>query len=84
MDLLDRFKLIKNISQDYKKKRIILDENKLNFGFEVFSSLKKVTNEDGQVKGYPFKLYNKKETQTPDVVFCPFLIFNKVITIIIS
>jgi hypothetical protein len=60
-NLLEKIEFIRKLSQNYKKKRIILDENKLNFGFDTFSSLKNVDNSDGDIKGYPFMIYNKND-----------------------
>jgi hypothetical protein len=60
LDLIEKQKLFKKLAQEYKKKRTVLDEHQLNFGFDKFTALKKVTN-ISSVKGYPFKLYNKNE-----------------------
>lgn len=47
-------KSLKEIRNEIKKKRLILDENKEKFGMDEFSQLIKVKN-TSQVKGYPFK-----------------------------
>jgi hypothetical protein len=60
MDLIEKQKSFKKLAQEYKKKRIVLDEHKASFGFDKLVPLKKVTNITS-VKGYPFKLYNKED-----------------------
>jgi hypothetical protein len=61
MDIIKKVSLITKLTQDFKKKRIILDESKKNFGFDTFLQLKDVDNKD-EVKGYPFKLCNDSQT----------------------
>ena len=60
LSLIEKQNLFKKLAQEYKKKRLVLDEHKFNFGFDKCIVLKKVTNITS-VKGYPFKLYNKND-----------------------
>lgn len=62
--LLDKKqKCLKEIRNDIKKKRLMLDENKEKFGMDEFSQLIKVKN-TSQVKGYPFKCSKTNSTVT--------------------
>ena len=56
----EKIKHLKDIRHEIKKKRIFFDENKERFGFDEFSQLIKVKN-TSEVKGYPFKAYNKNK-----------------------
>jgi hypothetical protein len=60
MEYLKKTKQIKQIRQDIKKKRIILDENKTNFGLDELVQLAKVDNTI-EIKGYPFKGISKSK-----------------------
>ena len=59
----DKIKHLKNIRHEIKKKRIFFDENKERFGLDDFSQLIKVKN-TSEVKGYPFKAFNKNSEKT--------------------
>ena len=56
----EKIKHLKDIRHEIKKRRIFFDENKERFGFDEFSQLIKVKN-TSEVKGYPFKAYNKNK-----------------------
>jgi len=59
----EKLKYLKDIRHEIKKKRIFFDENKERFGLDEFSQLVKVKN-TSEVKGYPFKAFNKSSTKT--------------------
>ena len=57
-DFEEKCKILKNIRNDIKKKRILLDESKDYFGLDEMSLLTKVKN-TSEIKGYPFKASKK-------------------------
>ena len=57
-DFKEKCKILRNIRNDIKKKRIILDESKDHFGLDEMSLLTKVKN-TSEIKGYPFKASKK-------------------------
>ena len=59
----EKIKYLKDIRHEIKKKRIFFDENKERFGLDEFSQLMKVKN-TSEVKGYPFKAFNKNSQKT--------------------
>lgn len=58
-DLKKKLNLLYEIRHEIKKRRIIFDESKDDFGLDEFHQLTKVKN-TSEVKGYPFKGYFNK------------------------
>lgn len=55
MSLVEKLKTLKTIRQAIKKKRLVFDEAKENFGMDEMYQLIKVKN-TSEVKGYPFRV----------------------------
>lgn len=60
LSYLEKLKNLRQLRQDIKKKRILLDESVENFGLKEMKQLAEVKNED-EIKGYPFLGIDKKE-----------------------
>lgn len=63
MDLGEKLRAFRSLKHDIRKKRILFDEHKDKFGFDVFTQLVKVKN-TSEVKGYPFMAKKKGDQIT--------------------
>lgn len=70
MNIDDKLKKIKDIKNNISKKRIIFDESREKFGFDVMKQLAKVNN-TSEIKGYPFIVYRKDDEKNN---FCKYAV----------
>jgi hypothetical protein len=59
---LEKLKNLRQLRQDIKKKRILLDESVENFGLREMTQLAEVKNKD-EIKGYPFLGVDKRDNR---------------------